>query len=62
MSREGSELSSSRLIQHLLELDVSVVAWGFGCVLNNKMFLSGFIPVTYTSLAVEWKDLQVLSP
>lgn len=62
MSREGSELSSSCLIQHLLELDVSVVTWGFGCALNNKTFLSGFIPVTYKSLAVEWKYLQVLSP
>ena len=61
MSREGSELSSSHPIQPLLELHVSVVTWGFGCALNNKMFLSGFIPVTYKSLAVEWKDLQVLS-
>lgn len=45
MSGEGSELSSSRLVQPLLELDVSVVTWGSGCALNNKMFLSGFIPV-----------------
>lgn len=51
----------SPLIQPLLELDVSVVTWGFGCFLN-KTFLSGCIPVTYKSLAVEWKDLQVLSP
>lgn len=61
MSREGSELSVSPLIQPLLELDVSVVTWGFGCFLN-KTFLSGCIPVTYKSLAEEWKDLQVLSP
>lgn len=53
MSREGSELSISHLIQPLLELDVSGVTWGFGCALNNKMFLSGFIPITYKSLAVE---------
>lgn len=62
MSREGSELSSSHLIQPLLELDVSVVTWGFGCALKNKMFLSGFIPVSHKSLAVDWKYLQVLSP
>ena len=46
MSREGSELSSVSLTEPLLELGVSVVTWGFGCALNNKMFMSGFIPVT----------------
>lgn len=59
MSREGPELSISPLIQPLLELDVSIVTQGFGCALN-KTFLSDCIPVTYKSLAVDWKDLQVL--
>lgn len=61
MSREGPELSISPLIQPLLELDVSVVTGVFGCALN-KTFLSDGIPVTYKSLAVEWKDLQFLNP
>lgn len=60
VNREGSELSSSHLMESLLELNVSIATWGFGCALNKKMFLSGFIPVAYKSLAARWKDLQVL--
>lgn len=61
VSGEGPELSISPLSQPLLELVVSVVTRGFGCALN-KTFLSDCIPITYKSLAVERKDLQVLSP
>lgn len=61
MSRKGPELSISPLSQHLLGLDVSIVTQSFGCALN-KIFLSDGIPVPYKSLAVEWRDLQVLSP
>lgn len=61
VSREESELSNSHLMQPLLELNVSTVTWGFGCALSNVLFLSGFIPVAYKSLAVRWEDWQVLN-